>query len=188
MGILDETAEEERSAICLNRYTRNWVDGQAKVLMLVLITVMMVQHFILSMVGICWEVICIHQCLRHLGSGETRIYQCMRSRREIATLECEGSGELRIYQCMRSFGIGATRASGDISSQSDGGNSNFGIPRMLRCRLSDTVEDHGHHGGRFRWPEVQWSADDPSEVLRVTRPPLSVIVSKTLLYMCIVHE
>ena len=114
--ILDETAEEERLAICLNQCMRNWVDRQAKILMFVLITVMMVQHFILSMVGICWEVICIHQCLRHLGSGETRIHQRMRSRREIATLECEGSGELRIYQCMRSFGIGAMRASGDISS------------------------------------------------------------------------
>ena len=113
MGILDETAEEERSAICLNRYMRNWVDGQAKILMCVLITVMMVQHFLL---GIRWEVICIHQRLRHLRSGETRIDQCMRSQREIATLECEGSGELRIYQCVRSFRIGAMRASGDISS------------------------------------------------------------------------
>ena len=145
MRILDETAEEERSAIYSSWYTRNWEDGQAKILMFVLITVMMVQHFILSMVGICWEVICIHQCLRHLRSGETRIYQCMRSRREIATLECEASGELCIYQCMRSSQIGAMRARGDISSQSDGGNSNFGIPRMLRCRLSFTVEDHGHH-------------------------------------------
>ena len=145
MGSLDETVEEERSAICLNRYTRNWLDGQAKILMFVLITVMWVQHFLL---GIRWEVICIHQCLRHLRSGETRIYQCMRSQREIATLECERSGGLCIYQCMRSFVVGRMRATGDISSQSDGGNSNFGIPRMLRCRLNFTVEDHGHHSQR----------------------------------------
>ena len=124
-----------------------------------------VQHFLLGqLVGIRWEVICIHQCLRHRRSGETRIYQCMRSQREIATLECEGSGELCIYQCMRSFGIGAMRASGDISSQSDGGNSNFGIPRMLRCRLNFTVEDHGHHS--------QGGVVDPKAAL-VAESPLS---------------
>ena len=46
--ILDETAEEERSAICLHQCMRSLVDGQAKIRMFVLIAILMFQQFLLG--------------------------------------------------------------------------------------------------------------------------------------------
>ena len=42
--ILDETAEEERLAICLKQCMRSRVDGQATILMFVLMTILMFQQ------------------------------------------------------------------------------------------------------------------------------------------------
>ena len=49
--ILDETAEEERSAICLNQCMRSRVDEQAKILMFVLITILMFQQMLFGQVA-----------------------------------------------------------------------------------------------------------------------------------------
>ena len=46
-------------------------------------------------VGISWEVTCIHQRLRQLEVGELRIHQRMRSMRVVATLECDGVTSIR---------------------------------------------------------------------------------------------
>jgi len=61
---------------------RSLEDGHARIRMFVLITIIVV--------GISWEVTCIHQRLRQLEVGELRIYQRMRSMRVVATLECDG--------------------------------------------------------------------------------------------------
>ena len=133
--------------------------------MFVLITVMMFQQFLLGhvataintlMVGIRWEVICIHQCLRRLrdtatlecgGAREMRIYQCMRSRREIATLECDGCTQTLTQEC-------------STISKSDGGNAIFGTPPTAtqnRVELKPwhqvrSCEDRWVVGRMWTWP------------------------------------
>ena len=75
---------------------------------------------------------CIHQRLRNLGSGEMRIYQCVRSRRSVATLECYGT-----------------------IRQSDGGNAVFGIPRMLTGSRSHGITSKVELSNQnFGWVDV----------------------------------
>ena len=66
---------------------RSLGDGHARIRMFIFIT----GH----VVGISWEVTCIHQRLRQLEVGELRIYQRMRSIGVVATLECDGVTNIR---------------------------------------------------------------------------------------------
>ena len=91
---------------------RSLEDGHARIRMFLFITALMCLRMLSGhVVGISWEVTCIHQRLRQLEVGEMRIDQRMRSIGSVATLEC--------YRMI---------------SQSDGGNADFGIPRLLSGR------------------------------------------------------